>query len=479
MLVASVFIYLLITLAIGLFAVTKVKSGTDFALAGRSLPLIMIVTMTFATWFGAETVLGVSAKFVSDGLDGLWSDPFGAALCLILVGLFFAYKLYQMTLMTIGEYYRHRYGKSVEIFCAVTIILSYLGWVAAQITALGLVFNLLSGGAIGAEAGMVLGAAVVLIYTFAGGMFAIAWTDFLQMMVIIVGLVAIAVFAGSLAGGADKVMEVAQQRDLLSFAPEPSVAGWLAFAAAVVTMMFGSIPQQDVFQRVMSAKDADTARKGPIIGGIAYLLFAFVPMFIVASAVLIMPNIDAMLKDDPQKVLPTLVMEHMPVALQIAFFGALISAIMSTASATLLAPATTFTENILSHMRKTPLDGKAQLKVMRITLVVFTLIVLGYALMKQGTPIHTLVAEAYTVTLVGAFIPLVAGLYWKRATTQGAILSIILGIGCFLPFRIDEQLGAAFPNQLAGLAGAAFGMLIGSLAPQFISDKQQRLAHAA
>ncbi len=146
-LMVFVIAYLLGTLAIGVWAGTRIKTTTDFALAGRNLPFIMIVTTTFAKWFGAETVMGVPAKFVQGGLGAIVEDPFGAGTCLILVGAFFAAKLYRMNLLTIGDFYRQRYGKGVEVFCSVAIILSYLGWVAAQITALGLVFNVLTGGA--------------------------------------------------------------------------------------------------------------------------------------------------------------------------------------------------------------------------------------------------------------------------------------------------------------------------------------------
>jgi SSS family solute:Na+ symporter len=470
MLMAFIALYLLVTVAVGLVAATRVKTATDYALAGRSLPLVMIIMMTFATWFGSETVLGVSAKFVQGGMGNVVEDPFGASLCLILVGLFFAYKLYNMTLMTIGDYYRQRYGKGVEIFCSVVIIISYLGWVAAQITALGLVFNLLSQGAISPTMGMVLGTAIVLFYTLFGGMFSVAWTDFLQMVIIIVGLTAIAIMAGNMAGGADKVIALADSNGWFNFFPEAGDAhAWMFFIAAGITIMLGSIPQQDVFQRVMSAKDAKTASRGPIIGGVLYLVFAFVPMFIVASSLLIMPDeAKALLADDPQKVLPTLIMNHMPVIAQIFFFGALISAIMSTASATLLAPSTTFVENILKNIIGTQDDKKALLT-MRISLFVFTGCVLTYAIVMEGTPIYELVSGAYQFPLVGAFIPLVCGLYWKKATTQGAIYSITLGLAAWLTFMLTP-LGEQFPQQFAGLIGAIVGMVAGSLLPQAIKS---------
>lgn len=170
MLIAFIAAYLLGSIALGLFAARRVHSTADYAVAGRSLPLYMVVATTFATWFGSELVLGVSAQFVQEGLGGVVEDPFGAGMCLVLVGLFFAYKLYKKNLITIGDYYRLRFGRTVEILCSIIIIFSYLGWVAAQVAALGLVFNLLTQGAMSITAGMVLGTLIVLIYTLYGGM---------------------------------------------------------------------------------------------------------------------------------------------------------------------------------------------------------------------------------------------------------------------------------------------------------------------
>ena len=474
MLLTLVAVYLLITIAIGLLAARRVKNTADFAIAGRHLPLVMIVTTTFATWFGSETVLGIPARFIEGGLGGVVEDPFGAGTCLILVGLFFAGKLYRMTLLTISDYYRERYGRIVEVACSLIIMLSYLGWVSAQVTALGLVFNLLSGGSISIPLGMVIGVVSILAYTLFGGMWSVAVTDFIQMIILVLGLTTIAVFAGNMAGGADKVVSLVASKDLFKFWPEPSFHDMVFFFAAAITMMLGSIPQQDVFQRVMSANSVKAATKGPVIGGVCYILFAFVPMFLVASALIIMPEQTAeLLKDDPQKVLPTLVMEKMPFAMQVLFFGALLSAIKSTASATLLAPSVTFTENIWRQFRPRVSD-RHELRTMRITVLVFSCFVLAYAIYMQGTSIYEMVSGAYQVTLVGAFVPLVMGLYWKRASTQGAILSIVLGIGVWLGF-IVSPLGATFPAQLAGVLASFAGMLVGTLAPQVIHNKH--MAH--
>jgi hypothetical protein len=471
-LLTLVIVYLLITIAIGLMAAKRVQNSADFAIAGRHLPLAMIVTTTFATWFGSETVLGIPAKFVNGGLHGVVEDPFGAGFCLIFVGLFFAGKLYRMTLLTISDYFRERYGRVVEVVCSIIIMVSYLGWVSAQVTALGLVFNLLSNGVVSMEMGMVIGVVSILAYTLFGGMWSVAITDFIQMIILVIGLSILAVFAAGQAGGADKVIALAISQDMFKFWPEPSMKDILFFFASAITIMLGSIPQQDVFQRVMSANSIKAATYGPVIGGVCYILFAFVPMFLVVSAMLIMPEqAAALMADDPQKVLPILVMTQMPFVMQVLFFGALLSAIKSCASATLLAPSVTFTENIWRQFHPHQTDQQ-ELRAMRVTVLLFSLLVLGYAIRMQGTSIYEMVSGAYQVPLVGVFVPLTFGLYWKRATTQGAIFALSFGLLTWVLF-LATPAGDEFPAQLAGVLASLTGMVVGSLGPQGI-----RNAHA-
>ncbi len=471
MLIFMVIAYLFVTIGIGLWAAQRVKNTADFAIAGRNLPMYMIITTTFATWFGSEIVLGVPAKFIQGGLNAVVEDPFGAGMCLILVGLFFAAKPYRMTLLTISDYYRERYGRVVEIICSLIIMLSYLGWVSAQVTALGLVFNLLSGGSLSIPWGMTIGVLSILVYTLWGGMWSVAVTDFIQMIILVLGLVILSWFAADMAGGAGKVVDLITSRDMLRFWPEPTWHEMLFFFGAAITMMLGSIPQQDVFQRVMSANTEKAATHGTVIGGSAYILFAFVPMFLVASALLIMPEQAAeLLQEDPQKVLPTLVMTRMPLVMQVLFFGALLSAIKSCASATLLAPSVTFTENIWRQFRPEHISDREKLLTMRISVLVFAAGVLVYSIKMEGTPIYELVSSADQVPLVGAFVPLVFGLYWKRANTQGAVCAVVLGIGVWVVFMLTPALHEAFPQQLAGLLSAVFGMVAGSLAPQMVRN---------
>src|SRR5581483_10854152 len=215
----------------------------------------------------AEAVLGISATFVKEGLRGVVADPFGSSLCLILAGLFFAPRFYQLNLLTIGDYYRLRYNRSVEVLCTLCVVASYLGWVAAQFKVLGLVFNVVTEGGVSQHAGMVIGAAVVLAYTTFGGMFSVAILDFVQITVIMGGLLYIASVVSGLAGGVGAVIAHAAQAGKLAFFPPASVEAWVPFIGAWITMMLGSIPQQDVFQRITSAKNEQTAVRASVLGG--------------------------------------------------------------------------------------------------------------------------------------------------------------------------------------------------------------------
>jgi len=217
MILGFVILYLLISLAIGLYASTRVHNASDFAVAGRTLPLPVVTATVFATWFGAETVFGISATFVKDGLHGVVADPFGSSLCLILAGLFFARRLYRLNLLTIGDYYRMRYGRTVEVLCTLCIVASYLGWVSAQIKALGLIFNVVSQGMVSQSAGMMMGTMIVLIYTAFGGMFSVAILDFVQITVIMGGMLYIASEISGLAGGVGAVIDHAAAAGKLLF----------------------------------------------------------------------------------------------------------------------------------------------------------------------------------------------------------------------------------------------------------------------
>ncbi|MFO0706764.1 MAG: sodium:solute symporter family protein [Nitrospira sp.] len=475
MLFGFVALYLLASVGIGLYAATRVQNTKDFAVAGRSLPLPVVTATVFATWFGAEAVLGISATFVKEGLRGVVADPFGSSLCLILAGLFFAPRFYRLNLLTVGDFYRLRYNRAVEVLCTLAVVASYLGWVAAQFKVLGLVLNVVTQDGVSQSIGMIAGAAIVLTYTTFGGMFSVAILDFVQITVIMGGLLYIGSIVSELAGGVGTVVAHAANAGKLDFFPPAELNAWIPFVGAWVTMMFGSIPQQDVFQRITSAKNETTAVRGSLLGGTLYFGFCFIPMFLAYAATLVDPaRFLALLETDSQLVLPTLILEHTPIAAQIVFFGAVLSAVMSCSSATLLAPSVALSENVLKQAIPRLNDAEF-LRLMRTVLVVFALTVLAIALWSDAS-IYKLVVNTYKVTLVVAFIPLLAGLYWPKATTQGAVVAIVAGLLSWLGCEVFGPVDAVWPPQLVGLLAAAAGMIAGSLVPQVVAAETERTA---
>jgi Na+/proline symporter len=464
MLLTFVVIYWIISVGIGLWAALRVKNTADFAAAGHSLPLPIVTATVFATWFGSETVLGIPATFLKEGLGGIVSDPFGSSLCLIFVGIFFAKHLYNRRMLTIGDFFREKYGRTVEVVITLCIVVSYLGWVAAQIKALGLVFNVVSDGGISQTMGMLIGAGSVLIYTLYGGMWAVAMTDFIQMIIIVIGMLYIGGEMAGQTGGVFVVLQHASDAGKLNFWPDMNLAAILGFIAALVTMMLGSMPQQDVFQRITSSKNVNIAVQAAILGGVLYFIFAFVPLFLAYSATLINPAlVSQYLETDAQMILPKLILQHAPLLAQIMFFGALLSAIKSCASATLLAPSVTFAENIVRGMFK-HLSDQQLLKIMRITVLCFTVVVTAFAINSELS-IFKMVENAYKVTLVAAFVPLAFGVYWSKANSLGGLLAALFGLATWISCEILAPKGT-MPPQLAGLAASVFGMLLGGLVPR-------------
>jgi SSS family transporter len=467
MLIASVVLYLMVTIAIGLWAAQRVHNSKDYLVAGRSLPLYMSAATVFATWFGAETVLSVSATFARDGLGGVIADPFGSSFCLVFVAFFFARAFYRMDLLTIGDFYRKRFSKQVEVTTSVAITASYLGWTSAQMTALGLTFSVLSGGALSLEQGIVLGALIVLGYTIWGGMWSVAMTDLFQSVIILLGLAAVAWLVADTAGGAGKVIAAASEAGKFEFFPKGDAKAWLGFIAMWMTMAVGSIPQQDVFQRVTSAKDEKTAIAGCLTGAGVYFAFAFVPIFIAYAALVIDPGYARLFASDDareiQRILPNLILERTPLWAQVLFFGALLSAILSTASGALMAPTALFTENVVRPFSGGMSDRQFML-LLRTVLVTFTLAALLFALNSRST-MYEMVQNAYKVTLVSCIVPLTAGIYWKRADNTGAMLSVLFGL---VSWGIAEMVAAdaTVPPQLVGLGFSILGMTLGSLVPR-------------
>jgi len=423
-------------------------------LAGRSLPMVLSTSALFATWFGSETIFGASSEFLEGGLLAVIEDPFGAALCLILFGFFFARRLYAMKLLTLGDFFRVRFGKKSELVASVFMVPSYFGYAAGQLVALGLILNVVVG--IPLWQGVVISSLVVTVYTYVGGMWAISITDFVQGIVIIVGLLVLAVVLNEKAGGLHQVFS-GTPPETFRFFPEPSSTNVIKYFAAWSVLGLGSIPSQDVFQRAMSSGSARVAERSCYYSGMLYLTVAMLPLFITLCAKQLQSGQDI---GDTQLVLPALVMAYTSMPVQILFFGALLSAIMSTTSSAILAPAAILSENIVRPM----LNGKLSDRQLLFWTRTSILIISGASTVMAclNTNIYGLVAGSSIMSLVSLFVPLAAGMYWRRATPAGALLSRAVGMGVW---ALVELWATTVPSLVLALIARGLAMVAGSVLP--------------
>ncbi|MEX1241841.1 MAG: sodium:solute symporter family protein [Cyclobacteriaceae bacterium] len=451
MLLISIIAYLILTILVGFWASRKVRTSSDFMLAGRSLPLLLGATALFATWFGSETVFGASSEFLEGGLYRVIEDPFGAALCLFLFGMFFARKLYTMKLLTLGDFFKVKYGKATELTASVFLAPPYVGYIAAQLVAMGLILNVVAG--IDLWQGVIISALVVTIYTYIGGMWAITITDFIQTIIIIGGLLALAISLGIKAGGFTHVISAVPE-STFKFLPSPNAEEVVGYLAAWSVLGLGSIPSQDVFQRAMSSRSPDIAAWSCYVGALLYLTIAMLPLFISLCIRHLYPEHAA---GDTQLALPNMVLEHMGLPIQILFFGSLLSAIMSTTSSAILAPASILSENFIKPLVSHRYSDRQFLLLTRISVLIFS--VLATIMATLRTNIYELVGESSILSLVSLLAPLTFGLYWKRASSGGALLSMVLGM---LTWIIFEFYGTSWPSLVPATLVSVLAMVTGS-----------------
>lgn len=423
-------------------------------LAGRSLPLMLSSAALFATWFGSETVFGASSEFLEGGLYNVIEDPFGAALCLILFGIFFARKLYNLNLLTLGDFFARRFGKRTELVASIFLAPPYIGYIAAQLVAMGLIVNVVTG--LEVWQGVVISSVIVTLYTYVGGMWAVSITDFIQSIVIIAGLFVLAFVMADKAGGVGVVLADVPAKDL-RFLPHLDMKEIVAWIAAWSVLGLGSIPSQDVFQRAMSSKSARTAEWSCYIAAFLYLTIAMLPLFI---SLCTRHLYRGQLPDDTQLALPMMVLQHTTLPIQILFFGSLLSAIMSTTSSAILAPASIFSENLIKPIFNTRIKDEQLLATTKLSILLFSLVATVMACLRSN--IYELVSESSILSLVSIFVPLVMGMYWSRANSAGALWSMISGIVTWILFQyLDTDWPSLIPATLVSFLAMVAGSLLG------------------
>jgi SSS family solute:Na+ symporter len=314
-------IYLLAMLAIGAFAARRTTSSEDFIVAGRSLPLWLCSGTVMATWIGGGSMLGVSGQAYEGGTLAVIADPFGAAVGLILVGLFVIRILRRLRLLTVIDFIENRFGRAAAAFSALAMVSSSIGWAGALMVAFGFVLNALTG--LDLEIGIVIGLVIVLAYTAAGGMWAVAMTDFAQLIIIVLGLLILLVVVVSDMGGWSVAWSGVPATKTRMIPFENDAATWLNYLRAWFIIGIANLSSQSLLQRGLSARNESVAQNSFYIGGLGFLAVGLVPVMLGILASTSMPGLE-----DQETIIPMLAMEHLHPVFMAVFVGALLAAVV-------------------------------------------------------------------------------------------------------------------------------------------------------
>ena len=440
---AGIAVYIAAQLAIGAWASRRIQSEEDYLLAGRSLGYGLATFTIFATWFGAETVVGAAGAVYENGLSGGSADPFGYGLCILLMGAVFAVPLWRRKLTTFADLFRQRYSIGVERFAVTLMVPTSILWAAAQVRAFGQVLSASSN--LEVELTISIAACVVIVYTVAGGLLADAITDLVQGAALIVGLLVLAV-ALAMTGGFDGLREIEPARFALFGGGEVPV---LEVMEAWAIPIFGSVVAAELVARVIAARSPSVARRACLYGGGLYLVVGLIPVALGLVGPALLPGLV-----HGEQILPRLALDYLPPVIYIAFAGALLSAILSTVDSALLVSASLVSHNIVLPLRR-DMSEAGKVRLARAGVVVFGGFAYVLALHAEG--VYDLVQQASAFGSAGIFVVTSMGLFTALGGVRAAHCSLAVGAGAWIIGSYVLDLPTAYLTAL-GLSATAYAM---------------------
>jgi solute:Na+ symporter, SSS family len=461
---AGLTLYFLAVLAIGVVAARKVKGTDDFVVAGRRLPLWLATGTLLATWMGAGTAMGAAGAAYEGGFLAVIADPFGAALCLILAGLFFVRVLRRMRLLTIIDFFASKYSPNLGLLAGLAMIAVYIGWTGSQLVAFGFVLHTMAG--VDPSIGIIIATVIVLFYTAAGGMWAVALTDFFQIVLLALGFIIILPLAISAGGGWEQISGRIPEGSFRIVPVEGDAITWMHYVRAWAVVGLGGLAGQDLMQRTLSSKNENVAQNACYLAGIGYLTVGMIPVLLGIVGAVLIPDLA-----NPEFIVPELALRYLSVVPLTIFIGALLLAIMSSADSAILAPASIFGENVVKRFAP-HLSRRAILTWIRWSIPVIGFAALGIALHAQN--VYALFLDSFTILLVALFVPLTAGIWWERANRSGAAASMVVGVAVWLG---GKPILPDLPTDLLGVLAAAVAMVAVSLATQRSDPPRPLLTH--
>lgn len=443
-------LYLLVMLAVGIYASRRVASSADYLVAGRRLSLPLATATLSATWFGGGLCIGAASAAYEGGFLAVIADPFGAALCLFLAGAFYVRALRRAGVMTVASFFTRRFDVRSGLLASLCTVPAYVGWVASLMVAFGVILESLTG--LDPTVAILVGAAVVLVYTFAGGMWAVTLTDFVQLAVLIAGMVVITpLLLHDMGGWAAIAARIPEERFHL-YPREAGATEWFGYAREWLVIGLGNLAGQDLIQRSLSSRDDRVAVRSAYLSGLIYLTVGLLPVLLGMAGAVLIPDLA-----DPDLVMMEIAQRYLPAAALVLFMGALVSALLSSADSALLAPSSVIGWDLLRALRP-QVTERTCLLASRLSVVVLGILALLLALQKPR--VFDLMVDSWSVLLATLFVPLTAGIWWKGANAVGSLAAILAGFASWLLFMYTLPPGwppdllAVLPSFVALLAAS-------------------------
>src|SRR6185503_14347932 len=420
---------------IGVWIARRIRSESDYLLAGRNLGMSLATFSIFATWFGAETMMGSAGNAYRDGVSLGNAEPYGYGLCLILAGLVFAGPLWRRRLTTFADLFRQRYSVSVERVIAVIMIPGSILWAAAQIRAFGYVLSTIS--TIPPDAAIALAAGFTMLYTVFGGLLADAIHDMIQSVIISAGLFV-------LLGGV--LIELNQSGQLattlgnvgpVSILPRTGASTWAILEEWSIPIC-GSVIAAELVGRIIATRTPRVASRSSIVAGILYMTIGTIPLLIGLLGQRIVPSLT-----EAEQVIPAVAHALLPTFFFAIFAGSVVAAILSTVDSTLLVSSGLMSHNLLIPILRVT-NERTKVLIARGGVLVFAAIAYTQALRAEG--VFALVESASAFGSAGILVTTVFGLFTPMGGRFAALGTLSTGLIVYL---WSSFAGFAYPYLLS------------------------------
>jgi Na+/proline symporter len=418
MLLIVLVIYFAILLGMALFVSTKTESEEDFLVGGRKFNLWLTTFCLFATWFGAGTLITATDEVAESGLRMTALEPYGAGVCLLIAGMFFARPLWNMKLMTFSDFFKKKFGRTTELVSVFLNIPIYVGWIAVQIVSLANILAVFFPQPVWV---FIIGISLFCcILTVSGGLWSVSITDSFQLFIIILGLFYLFFkITGASPGGMMTMLEQvpADKKILIPTDKMMSTLNW--FGVFCISAL-GNITGQDLGQRLFSAKSANVARNGCYLAGIGYILIGSIPVFMGLTA-------QVTLGDYEGVVIPNLIRTFLDPVSGVILTLTIISSVVSTITSALLAPSSMIAHNFLATIYK----KQSTLLLCKVSVIFTTVLSVTTAFM--GENVYELLEASYAIGFVAFFGPLTIGLFSKKLCEKSCLISIAVQVLIWIP----------------------------------------------